>query len=64
VVRRDRRAQAQSGTGVTLNTIVKQIVAVMEGNRPDLRTREGVGLDQLTSLDAKRAAGISSPHAR
>src|SRR5258708_2831499 len=62
VVRRDRRAKPQNSSDVTLTSIVKQIVAVMEGKRPDLSTCEGAGLDQLGSPDTKRISGISSPH--
>ena len=63
VARRDRPAKPQNSSDVTLNSIVKQIVAVMEGKRPDLSTCEGAGLDQLASLDTKGISGISSPHA-
>jgi predicted glycosyltransferase len=63
VVRRDRPAKPQNSSEVTLNSIVKQIVAVMEGKRPDLSTYEAAGLDQLAPLDTKRISGMSSPHA-
>src|SRR5258708_15181043 len=62
VVRRDRPAKPQNSSDVTLTSIVKQIVAVMEGKRPDFSTCEGAGLDQLDSRDAKRISGIRSPH--
>ena len=62
VVRRERLAKAQNGSSVTVNSIVQHIVEVMEGKRTDLRKGEGAGVDQLASLDAKRVAGISSPH--
>src|SRR6266446_6928133 len=62
VVRRDRPAKPQSSSDVTLNSIVKQIVAVMEGKRPDLSTCEGASLDQLASLNTKRISGVNSPH--
>src|SRR5712664_3905569 len=63
VVRRDRPAKPQNSSEVTLNSIVKQIVAVMEGKRPDLSTYEAAGLDQLAPLETKRISGMSSPHA-
>jgi predicted glycosyltransferase len=56
VVRRDRPTKPPNSSDVTLNSIVKQIVVVMEGKRPDLRTCEGAGMDQLASLDAKRVS--------
>src|SRR6266481_5758399 len=46
-VSRNRSARPQNGNGITLSTIVKQIVRVMDGKYPAQSASEGIGLNHL-----------------
>jgi predicted glycosyltransferase len=63
IVRRDRPAHLQRRDGITLSSIVEQIVAIVDKKRPLTRNQESFGLYQLASPEAKGAGEFGSPEA-
>jgi hypothetical protein len=60
-VRRDRPTHPQRRDGITLSSIVEQIVAIVEKKRPSTRNKESLGLYQLASAGGKGAGPFGSP---
>jgi hypothetical protein len=61
VVRRDRPAHPQGRDGITLSSIVEQIVAIVEKKRPSTRNKESLGLYQLASAGGKGTGQFGGP---
>jgi hypothetical protein len=61
VVRRDRPSHPQRGDGITLSSIVEQIVAIVEEKRPSTRNKEKFGLYQPVSAGDNGAGQFGSP---
>jgi hypothetical protein len=60
VMRRKRLARPQRGDGITLSSIVEQIVAVVDEKRSSARNKESIGLYQLASAGDKGAGEFGS----
>lgn len=60
LVRRNRPARPESD-GITLSSIVEQIVAILNEKRPLPRNKEDIGLQQLAPADGKGAVEFGSP---
>jgi hypothetical protein len=61
VVRRDRPARPQGGDGITLSSIVEQIVAIVDKKRPSMRKKESFSLYRPVSAQGKGAGQFGSP---
>jgi hypothetical protein len=61
VVRRDRPAHPQRGDGITLSSIVEQIVAIVDKKRRSTRNKESFGLYQPASAGDNGAGQFGSP---
>jgi len=64
LARRNRSAKPQNDNCITLNSIVEQIVAVMDGRRPSLSISGGIGLNHPISIDGDRITELAGPELR
>jgi hypothetical protein len=61
IVRWDRPAHPQRRGGITLSSIVEQILAIVDKKHPSTRKKESFGLHQLASAGGKGAGQFGSP---
>jgi hypothetical protein len=61
VVSRDRPAHPQGRDGITLSSIVEQIVAIVDKKHPSMRNKESFGLYQSASAGSRGAGQFDNP---